>query len=157
MIALRRSSSLPFVPGVLARRAAASLCLALAAWAPSSGWALTLTVELHGLRGHKGEQGHLLGALYDAAGTWLKQVRATAKVAADGSHSLVFADLPEGSYALAVFQDLNANDKLDTNLVGIPAEPYGFSRDAQGSFGPPKFEDAVVTLTADTVLRIQLR
>jgi len=26
--------------------------------------------------------------------------------------------------------------------MGMPNEPYGFSNDARGSFGPPSFEDA---------------
>ncbi len=32
-----------------------------------------------------------------------------------------------GEYAVAVIQDLNENEKLDKNFLGIPKEPYGFS------------------------------
>ena len=35
--------------------------------------------------------------------------------------------LPEGEYVISIYQDLNANGKLDTNLVGIPKEPVGIS------------------------------
>jgi len=58
------------------------------------------------------------------------------------SVALRFTDLPPGRYALAVYCDLNANGKLDSNLLGMPTEPYGFSRDARSLFGPPDFEQA---------------
>ena len=35
---------------------------------------------------------------------------------------------------------MNGNQELDRNLIGIPTEPFGFSRNARGSFGPPSFE-----------------
>ena len=56
-------------------------------------------------------------------------------------------DLPPGRYAIAVFQDLNGNGKLDQSFFGVPKEPYGFSRDAEGSgLTPPGFEAAAVSL-----------
>ena len=36
--------------------------------------------------------------------------------------------LPAGDYGVAVVQDINKNLKLDTNFLGIPKEPVGFSR-----------------------------
>jgi uncharacterized protein (DUF2141 family) len=38
-----------------------------------------------------------------------------------------FNDVPEGTYAVAVFLDENDNGKIDTNVIGIPKEKYGFS------------------------------
>lgn len=55
---------------------------------------------------------------------------------------VVFNDLPDGVYAFAVYQDLNENGKLDRKKFGIPAEPFAFSNDALGKFGPPKFSEA---------------
>lgn len=48
-------------------------------------------------------------------------------------------DLPPGTYAVAVYDDLNGNHKLDHNLIGIPREPVGASNNPQGRFGPPRF------------------
>jgi uncharacterized protein (DUF2141 family) len=48
----------------------------------------------------------------------------------------VFADLPYGESAVRVYHDANSNDKLDTNFMGIPKEPYGFSNNVRGTFGP---------------------
>lgn len=60
----------------------------------------------------------------------------------DSAVTLTFKDLPKGRYAVSAYQDLNLNDKLDTNAFGMPKEPYGFSQKARGRFGPPSFEEA---------------
>ena len=44
------------------------------------------------------------------------------------------------------FHDENGNGELDTNLVGIPSEGYGFANDPVIRFGPPDFEAAAVTV-----------
>jgi uncharacterized protein (DUF2141 family) len=53
-----------------------------------------------------------------------------------------FEDIPPGIYALAVIHDENMNGELDTNVLGIPKEGYGFSNDARAWFGAPSFPDA---------------
>ena len=50
--------------------------------------------------------------------------------------------LPFGDYAIAVYHDKNTNGKIDTNLLGIPKENYGFSNNARGRFGPASWEDS---------------
>jgi uncharacterized protein (DUF2141 family) len=45
-----------------------------------------------------------------------------------------------GVYAIKVYQDKNKNKKLDTNLLGIPTENYGFSNNASGWFGQPSWD-----------------
>ncbi len=52
----------------------------------------------------------------------------------------VLADLPSGHYGVMVFQDLDGNRDLNTNLIGIPTEPYGFSTNPR-VMGPPSFSD----------------
>lgn len=65
--------------------------------------------------------------------------------------------LPAGEYAIRVMHDVNGNGELDANFVGMPTEPYGFSNDASGSFGPPKWEAARFSIGADgAVQRIKL-
>ena len=53
-----------------------------------------------------------------------------------------FEDIPTGTYALAVVHDENMNGKLDTNLLGVPKEGYGFSNDVKAVRGAPSFSDA---------------
>ncbi|MFY0684658.1 MAG: DUF2141 domain-containing protein [Balneola sp.] len=50
--------------------------------------------------------------------------------------------MPFGEYAIAVYHDKNRNGKIDTNLLGIPKEDYGFSNDARGRFGPASWKDS---------------
>ena len=70
------------------------------------------------------------------------------------SLQLTLHDLPPGTYAVKLFHDVNGNGELDTNLVGMPVEGYGFSNDA-GRFGPAAFGEAAVKL--DDTTRITLR
>jgi uncharacterized protein (DUF2141 family) len=51
-----------------------------------------------------------------------------------------FSDLPDGTYGIAVYHDENSDGKLNTNFIGIPKEPTGFSNDGVGKMGPPSFE-----------------
>ena len=53
-----------------------------------------------------------------------------------------FEDIPPGTYALAVIHDENMNGKLDTNLLGVPTEGYGFSNDAKAFLRAPSFRAA---------------
>lgn len=65
--------------------------------------------------------------------------------------------LENGLYAILVYVDINQNGELDKNLFGIPKEPYGFSNNARGSFGPPSFMAVSIQITEDTRLPINLR
>lgn len=71
-------------------------------------------------------------------------------------HRLVFSDLAEGQYAVKVFHDENNNHSLDTNMLGVPSEGYGFSNNA-GSFGPASFKDASFSLQADAQITEHIR
>jgi uncharacterized protein (DUF2141 family) len=66
--------------------------------------------------------------------------------AQDGTVVLVFEDVPAGDFVVAVLHDADSNEKLSFNLLGMPKEDYGFSRDARAMFGPPSFEKAAVSL-----------
>lgn len=67
-------------------------------------------------------------------------------------------NVPKGTWAVLAYQDENQNDKLDRNLIGIPSENYGFSRDARGKFGPPDFNDAAIDVRDETMaVTIKLR
>ena len=50
--------------------------------------------------------------------------------------------------AVAVFQDIDGNGKLTKSQLGIPSEPYGFSNNARGMFGPPAFMEAAFVLSS---------
>jgi uncharacterized protein (DUF2141 family) len=73
-----------------------------------------------------------------------------------GKASVTFGDLEPGDYAVSAFHDKNNNGRLDTGFAGKPTEPYGFSNDARGRFGPPKFEQARFRLDNSKTISVHL-
>ena len=63
--------------------------------------------------------------------------------------------LHEGHYALAFFQDLNGNKKLDKNFIGYPTEPFAFSNNAPANFGPPQWSSALFRLNKPVFMKIE--
>ena len=78
-----------------------------------------------------------------------KQSKGIIKEVEGKSQNYTFDDLPEGDYAVAIYQDLNRNKILDKNLLGIPTEIYGFSNNARRAFSAPSFQEAKFKLNKD--------
>ena len=86
-------------------------------------------------------QGFLYVAVYSSPDNFLKKPLTGFRVEVKDKTVIVPCEgLPKGTYALALFQDLNA-----------------FSNDAQGVMGPPSFEECSFTLRGDTTLVVHLR
>ena len=70
--------------------------------------------------------------------------------------SMTFTDLKPGTYSVMVMQDENSNGQLDSNILGIPKEGYGFSNNPRvmrrPSFDETKFE----VKGADLAITIEL-
>jgi len=72
--------------------------------------------------------------------------------------TIVLHGIPPGIYAIETFQDLNSNGKMDTSWLGLPLEPFGFSRDARPFLAKPSFDDVKFTVAAgENVLVIHLQ
>ena len=100
----------------------------------------------------KSVEGNIMVAVYNATQKFLGEemvIGKIEKVTQTGDMTIQFNDLPYGEYAISVYHDKNANQDLDTNLFKIPTEPYGFSNNAKGSFGPPNFDAAKINFNAD--------
>lgn len=70
-----------------------------------------------------------------------------------------FSGLKPGAYAVAVVDDQNKDQKLNTNFLGIPQEGFGISNNPSVSVqtGIPKFKDASFLLKQDTTIRIVMK
>ncbi len=81
--------------------------------------------------------------LFNSAGTFVALRDPTRAVTLPSSGTVTghITNLPAGEYALVVFQDENANGRLDKNFIGIPREPLGFSN-RYWPQGPPSFTRA---------------
>lgn len=64
----------------------------------------------------------------------------------NGKVSITLHDVPKGDYAVVAFQDVDGNQQLTRNLLGIPVEPYGFSNDASATLSQPSFAQAAFTV-----------
>jgi uncharacterized protein (DUF2141 family) len=58
-----------------------------------------------------------------------------------GQLNVRFDDLAPGTYAIMIMHDENSNGKLDSNILGIPKECYGFSNNPR-VMRQPTFEEA---------------
>lgn len=108
----------------------------------------------------KSTDGKISVAAYDRAAGFLKFDKvfmAQTAPAEKGSTKVIIKDLPESTYALAVFHDENANDKLDTNFIGIPKEPLGFSIGKMKTLGPPSFDECSFELTSDQSISVPIK
>ena len=54
--------------------------------------------------------------------------------------TFTFGNVKPGFYAIKMFQDINRNGKFDTDLLGLPLEPYGFSNNARPFLSEPGFD-----------------
>lgn len=88
--------------------------------------------------------------VYDAAGyPHDKDPVASADVpATQGETVITLKGLAPGAYAIEAYQDVNANDKMDKSWIGLPLEPYGFSRNARPVLSKPDFDRVRFTLAA---------
>lgn len=103
-------------------------------------------------------EGQILLAIYDSEGNFRKtESIAARKPATQGDMVFSFPDLTEGDYAVMVFHDRNGNGELDTNLLGMPKEPWGGSLQGKSVFGAPGWSDTSFELTdAGTSITIRL-
>jgi uncharacterized protein (DUF2141 family) len=65
-------------------------------------------------------------------------------------HLRIDTDLPPGTYAVSVYEDINSNHKLDHNFIGIPREPVGVSNNPPPRLGPPHFDQCSFRLGKST-------
>jgi uncharacterized protein (DUF2141 family) len=67
-----------------------------------------------------------------------------------------FSGLEKGTYAVALFQDLNNNGKLDKNFFGVPTEPYAFSNNVTPKLSAPVYDDCKFLLPNQSKQRIRI-
>lgn len=69
-------------------------------------------------------------------------IDAMADLGKSDKHAELTIELPkEGNYVFAAFQDLNGNGELDRNMLGVPKEPFGFSKIMPSKWQSPSFEE----------------
>ncbi len=98
---------------------------ALLSIATSAAAQACVQVEAHNVRP---DQGPLMVAAFGDAAQYAKTPTAALQMpAAAEKLSFSVCGLTGPTVALRMFQDLNGNGKLDTNMLGMPSEPWGAS------------------------------
>ena len=126
---------------------------ALAGLVATPAVAADLAIEVRGVRSDAGRLFVAVhtpseGAKFPAGESMYAGLQQQAR---EGAIRFVLRDLPAGRYAVNAFHDENGNGDLDTNVLGIPKEGYGFANDPPANFGPPSFEAAAVTVGDEPV------
>ena len=124
--------------------------IALAMALPHAAGAAELVVRVTGLSEPLGQVGCSLfsgpaGFPMDNSGARVAWLQADSKGVV-----CRYSNVPEGSYAVSIGHDLNANKRVDTNLFGMPTEQWGVSNNARPSLRAPRFDEAVFKIGADT-------
>ena len=113
-----------------------------------------LTVTVLGI---KNNTGMLTVELYNAKGKFLKTpYKTVSSPIKSNAATITFIGIPNTEYTVMTYHDENNNGKLDKNFIGMPKEPVACSNNAKGFMGPPKYEDAKFTITADSKINIKM-
>ncbi len=117
----------------------------------------TIIVNLEGISTTKG--GKVYTAVFDQK-NFLKfgeHIFGNIKPVTANQAQVVFENVPAGSYGIATFQDVDGNEDLSKNLLGIPKEPMGFSRNPRIMFGPPNFKEAEIIIQSNETVQITIK
>ena len=129
----------------------ASICMTTAGLAQTKTYKLTITVS--NLVDRKGTI--RVGLITQAENFMGKaDIDSVVAVPAEGPVIITFANLPAGTYAARLHQDVNNDGKMEIEN-GRPTEPFGFSKIAM-LMGPPSFDAASFELAEDTEMKIVL-
>ncbi len=118
----------------------------------------SLTVEVSELHNSIGE---VQFALYNKDGSipdqdYEKYHKLLTASITNGSSSVIFKDLPAGTYVVNILHDENKNGKIDKGFI-LPKEGLGFSN--YKSIGPtnrPKYSKASFELTSDMTIEVKV-
>ena len=115
----------------------------------------TLTVDIQVTKYNKGS---VYLALYNSKETYMnKAYKTNSGKVVDNKATITLENIKKGDYAFSLFHDVNSNKKMDKNFIGIPKEPYGFSNNESGPFGPPKFEKVVFNINKSKTIKVHIK
>jgi uncharacterized protein (DUF2141 family) len=103
-------------------------------------------------------KGTIRMAVYSGEDSFMKKSLASKEVKVTGKEAtVIFENVKPGEYAISTYHDIDDNKELNTGFMGIPKEPYGFSNDARGTFGPPSYENAKFTVGGNSKISINVQ
>jgi uncharacterized protein (DUF2141 family) len=136
--------------------ATAACALALAVLLNGHAYADNIAIDVR-VDNVRPDQGAVRVAIYDQR-TWLGEPVVGEQADSTGTSVTLRLQVPaSGRYGLAAYQDTNNDGQLNRNVVGMPSEPTAFSNDAPMNYGPPRFADAALDVSATSQAVLTLR
>ena len=135
-------------------------CLIILVFSSAIGFAQhnTLTVNITGINEINGDVYIYLYASEKGFPINISKASKSKKVkVTKESLSVSFKDVAPDIYAVSVYHDIDGNEEINQNFLGIPKEPVGVSNNATGFMGPPKYEDAIFKLQNSKQITINLK
>lgn len=121
----------------------------------------TIIVEVEGLSNNKGQVYSHLYSNEHAEYFPTKSSNATHKRLVKPENqraTIVYENIPYGTYALTVHHDEDSNNKMNRNFIGYPTEGFGLSNNPRIYFSVPKFDECKFIVDRDTVvIKIKLK
>lgn len=141
--------------GLLLLAVGGSLCFASPIHSSTNS---IMKVQIEGLLEAKGQ---ICYSLFDRSQGFPESnnnVRAECLSVKERMPTLTIENLHLGTYALAVFHDINEDGEFNRNFLGIPQEGFGFSQNPKIQTSPLSFGESAVFVTGTaTHLQVRLR
>ena len=106
--------------------------------------------------GIKENSGTIVISIHDSAESFRKHIPyRSVELAVTGDKAVYHIRLKAGDYVFCVYHDVNSDGKLNTNAIGIPKEPFGFSN-YDGKGPPGNFKKHKVFIDGAAAVNIPL-
>lgn len=125
------------------------ICLLLAlsaAYGFSSGQSATGTVIVE-FNDINPDCGMVEASIYNRSETFLVKdqfIQRKRSNIVNGKAQIIFENIPLGKIALGSYHDVDSDEEYDKNWIGLPAEPYAFSKPPVNNWRKPRFEEVAV-------------
>lgn len=104
-------------------------------------------------------KGNIMIGVFNSQNGFLEKgssIKNVSQKVTENSVVIILNNMKKGDYALAIYQDVNSDNKCNMNFLGVPVEPYGFSQNYKPVLSKPKFNDCKVDLKSDKSITIKL-
>lgn len=102
-------------------------------------------------------KGSVVLSIYDKKENFFKTALMTRTQKAEKPILIFTFSVPPGTYAIAIFQDLDDDGKLKLGWFNIPKEPVGLGNNFKPGWSKPTFENCAVSIVGkDTTFSIKL-
>jgi uncharacterized protein (DUF2141 family) len=105
------------------------------------------------------QEGAIMVALFDSETAYDggAPVRVAMVPANAVSVTLSIEGLAPGRYAIKSFHDIDGDNRMSTNPMGMPIEPFAFSNNARGNMGPATWAQSAFDVNGATAHSITIQ